>query len=1022
MGASARSMTETSFPSRGGSNFFVLSQALGVLVGLSPILAVLFPGAGVRWHLVLAVGTFAALGLSAARLTEFLLPGIEHLARTAACFTIAVALGAVPATWLGHFGLLSPRTVHLVIFAAYCVTRFLRPRVDARPAAAGGPGNTRWKKPELAVLIGAGAVFAGFLVCILVTSKFEVPGSRAFDDTSYHLSAMAAWRSFGDLRMIKFPVGDGGTAFYPILGEIWSFLLLAPIDPSDFLARWSELPFALFSLVGLAAVGRALGLSGRSVFMAVLLYGATSRAFPGLMLTAGNDHMTSFLSIAAVLSALLLGERRTIGRAVFAGICLGLLAGTKYTGLIYCLPLYILLSVSVLVARGESGSAEEKWGRRLLILLVAVGVAVATGGYTYLRNFVTTGNPLFPQIIPLLGKTFQKGWEGGIPWSERPEYPIRPIAFLLGRADRYGELFRFTLLPAAIVAPLAALFIRARAGVRIRTALTLGLPVVFYLEFLWFMIDHRDIRYFIGAIALAAVAAAWLVERAGPWAPVARSAVALAVISSLFASANTFDVTRSYLLVHAVSIAVAVLLGGLAWRRASTRRLFVGAAGLVFLGVLLLPVAQAVQTYQERKFSDQSVPAALEERTRLQGAAVACVGLNQPYAYWGARLQNTIYYVPSSPDPDAGFYRWGGSAAFPADNWSYETWRANLSRLGIRYVVLAHFGQEMPEQAWIDMEPKRFLSVFRGERIDIFEVRESSGEGLPIVLIEPTFPRAKSYLGEGWYRELSGDRGEGVLVASAKGASIVAPPVDRSLSAIRFSVVPRDPPVTMEVKLDGALVGEISTGGPGGSITLEVKDPSPPRRLRKIEIVPRHEAAPKGPFRLGTTGLAVPVPIVVESAGYGMDSAARFRIGGEVMTRTERGYNLVVLAPDASGPAEAKSFDTSQRPSASREMAEFLQKLPDGAIVLGAVFDEASWSLAPEGIAALRRLGCRVDLRDKFRWSHAFIGVVGAQVGAIPEWTDVKGSAVAVGDVSAVFRRIELVPTGAAAPPKPRAR
>jgi len=134
------------------------------------------------------------------------------------------------------------------------------------------------------------------------------------------------------------------------------------------------------------------------------------------------------------------------------------------------------------------------------------------------------------------------------------------------------------------------------------------------------------------------------------------------------------------------------------------------------------------------------------------------------------------------------------------------------------------------------------------------------------------------------------------------------------------------------------------------------------------------------------------------------------------VTRKERGYNLVVLAPDARGPFTAKTFDTSQRGNASSEMAEFLQKLPDGSIVLGAVFDEASWSLAPEAIAALRRLGCRGDLRDKYRWSHAFIGVVGAKVGAIPEWVDEKGSAVTVGDVSAVFRRIELVPAGAAAP------
>lgn len=1007
-----RIVSEASVPSRVGNRVFGASQVLSVVAGLCPILGVLFPGAGIRWHLVIAVGTFAALGLSAARLTLFLLPGIEGLARAAAGFTIAVALGAVPATWLGHFGLLSPRAVHLVVFAAYCLTRFLRPRVDAPQATPGGSGDARWNRPELAVLVGAGAVFAGILICILVTRRLEAPGFRAYDDTSYHLSAMATWHSFEDLRMVKFPVGDGGTAFYPVLGEIWSFLLLAPVAPSDFLARWVELPFALFSLVGLAAVGRALGLSGRSLVVAVLLYAATPRAFPGLMLTAGNDHMTSFLSLAAVLSVLLLAQRRSVGRAVFAGTCLGLLAGVKYTGLIYCLPLSILLLVSVLVAPGESEFAEEKWGHRLLILVVAIGVAGATGGYTYLRNTVSTGNPVFPATIAVLGRTLLQGWDTG-PWSERPEYPIRPVAFLLGNADLFGVLFRFTLLPAAIVAPLAALFIRVRAEVRIRTALTLALPAVFYLEFLRLMIDHRDIRYFLGAIALAAVAAAWLVERAGQWAPVARSAVALAVTISLFSSARTFDVSGPRLLAHAVLIAGVFLLGERVRRETASRRLFLGAAGSVSLVVLLFPVAQAVQTYQEGKFQYESAAADLEERTRLRGAAVAYVGWNQPYFYWGARLQNRVYYVPSSRDPDGGFYRWGGSPAFPGSDPSYSAWRKNLSRLGIRYVVVAYEGREMPELAWIEMEPKRFLSVFRDARIETFEVREPPGEGLSVVSIDAASPRVRSYLGDGWFRDGSfPDGGEAVLVAPAKGASIVVPPLDRGLSAVRFTLARREPGVAVEVRLDGATIGEIPAGATAGQISLEVQDPSPPRRLRTIELVTRPEAVPKGPFQIGTTGLSVPVPIVVESAGYGSGNVARFRIGGEVVTKSERGYNLVVRAPGSASTLAAKSFDTFESGKASHDMAEFLGKLPSGAIVLGAVSDEASRSLAPEGVEALHRLGCRVDLRGRFRWSHAFIGVVGAETGTVPEWADPVVSAVSTGDVSVVLRRIELVHAG----------
>src|SRR6185503_16282225 len=82
--------------------------------------------------------------------------------------------------------------------------------------------------------------------------------------------------------------------------------------------------------------------------------------------------------------------------------------------------------------------------------------------------------------------------------------------YLTGPENLFGTLFPYTLLPAALLAPLLAAVRR-----RWWEAAVLALPVTFFLEFLYWTWDHRDIRYVFAGIALAAVAFSWLSERLG---------------------------------------------------------------------------------------------------------------------------------------------------------------------------------------------------------------------------------------------------------------------------------------------------------------------------------------------------------------------------------------------------------------------------------------------------------------------------------------------------------------------------
>ena len=151
--------------------------------------------------------------------------------------------------------------------------------------------------------------------------------------------------------------------------------------------------------------------------------------------------------------------------------------------------------------------------------------------------------------------------------------------------------------------------------------------------------------------------------------------------------------------------------------------------------------------------------------------------------------------------------------------------------------------------------------------------------------------------------------------------------------------------------------------------------------------------------------------IVATSAGQEVGDFGRVFVDGVLVAPGDRGYNLAAVCPDAvttGGP-----FDTHLDPDASFRMIDFLAGQPAGCVVAAAVADEASMSLSAAAGGALRGIGSKVDLRGKFRWSHALIGVTGAGSGAALEFeseiapvTVALGPAITQPQAAAAFRWI----------------
>ena len=732
----ARSLTTTLLPA-----------AVLALLGLGAVI----PDLSRSMQALVAVALVAALVGVGRWCAGWLLPGESGLSRVTCAAVVALGLATLIPTVLGHLGLLRPPLFLALVAIVYGTVAFAPRReaaADASPVDDEAPRDPA-ASPILArldaVLLGAaGLALAAFMLATIHELRHTGPGWFGLDDNSYHSTAVAVWAQHGDLRMPKLSYGDPSTPFYPIGSELVAWSLLAPFRDSDVLSRWAQLPFHLASLLAVAAVARGLGLSHRGAGFAALLYGAVPRIFPGLALTAGNDCATAFYAVAAVDAALALGRRPGRGPAVYLGLALGLLAGTKYIGLLFAAPILGLAVLASIRRKRAEASSAPTWTPRFGVgaeLALTIAIALLAGGSTYVRNAVVAGNPIFPSPVSPFGRELLPGWAGTSLSSRllQPEAAIDLSEFLLERSRTYGSAFRFTLLPAALLAPVLALALHRRPrGWRLVTAAVLALPVVFFLEFLFLMHDHRDVRYVAAALALAAVAFAWLVEALPPPAAVAlRGLALLALLAELGKRTELTYIGRTLVVLLFLALAWTALRlsplsrsGGGRWERGARGERWLAPAAAILLALAAVPLGASIETYQRTKLDriqphapEAPIARALEALVGPDGATVAYAGWNRPYLFYGSRLQNEVAMVPTVGGPEARFYDWGGSPGLAYDGGTFRRWRRNLEMLGVEYLVIVRSDGEDPERRWMMERPRLFRRVHEDAVAEIWRVR-----------------------------------------------------------------------------------------------------------------------------------------------------------------------------------------------------------------------------------------------------------------------------------------------------------
>lgn len=344
--------------------------------------------------LVFFAGTLGAVVISAYLFTRMLAQHVYGTARALAFGVLAtaslVAVQLLPA--MG--GVLSRSTVLGValgeLVVAIAVTHRLR--IPAREARGGPPPSSRgeWLLAGFAMILVTGYA----LHFLLRYVSYPVPYGDAI---TFHLPSVAAWIQTGSIWPYTNVLPGFPTGAYPNTGDLVYVAAMLPWR-SDFVVPLVEAPFLL--MLGAAIYASALELGARRAPAATV--GALVTAVPVIALSAIVRPLPDtilFATLAAGICFLLRHARSgRRGDLVLAGMGLGLAFGTKWYGVS---AVVVILFVWV-VARGLARVPLVALARETGLI---TGVVALTSGVWFVRNWVDTGNPVFPVRVRLLGLT-----------------------------------------------------------------------------------------------------------------------------------------------------------------------------------------------------------------------------------------------------------------------------------------------------------------------------------------------------------------------------------------------------------------------------------------------------------------------------------------------------------------------------------------------------------------------------------------------------------------------------------------
>lgn len=641
--------------------------------------------------------------LAATRLTRVYLAPSQPLLGGIDTFFVFCILWRLETLLLHSVGLVAwwPTLITHLIVWGIVLTMTQRP---ARKSLTLSQLGTR----EAATMAG----WVGIVALVTLLRIWQWPDP--YDSLTYHLMLPVHWLQQQALAPLATPFGGIAPTYTPASVEGFFLALMLPTG-SDFLARIGQLPFLLLGGWLIADLIRRQ--QPRQLWLAAC--GATVYLLLPDLLLQGTGSMADTAAATFALAALhaLIRWRQQSSRALLAysGALVGLYLASRFPSLVF-LPCLLIAFLPQLRTRWSN------WLQFGIPLLI-------TGAFPYLRNWIMTGNPVYPLQVT---------------WGESEILPglytseaTRKASYSLGFTAMLQYCWYYFLASGSVWLGLGML---APIGDRRRTTLTWWAVAVSMLLVQFFVIPYNANGRFLfvpWGLLIVCACVTWgrwklgrgmLLLAAATWCGQALWELPKLPQLTVFADGRATLVVCAVIGAFALGASFGWLLRSLS---AQPRNL-----ALVLTGVLSLATFDGVQRLRDQDSALWSRDHAQRYTEFQEGwlwvqeleepATIAYAGANLPYPLAGPEGQHRVVTVPLDGSPSGLLpheYRERLGSRYEVARDTNEVtvdrlypdrtaWLRTLRSEGIDFLALYVGGRHpVPEYDWARRDPSNFERV-----------------------------------------------------------------------------------------------------------------------------------------------------------------------------------------------------------------------------------------------------------------------------------------------------------------------
>ena len=587
------------------------------------------------------------------------------------------------------------------------------------------------------IIVFALSCIIGFALVKVFVNLINPP--LGWDSINYHFTFPVEWLKNANLLNPIVVNCDPSPPYYPINGSLIFLWLIFPFK-NVFLADIGQLPFFILCFISVFSLAQKIGLTKENSFLSAALFVLIPNFFKQLEIAYVDIIVCAFF-LMGVNFLFLLKQEFSLKNLLLAAATLGLLLGTKtiaapFTAVLFGLFLLILL-------------AQKSCKRKVSYLLLCSVVIALFGGFSYIRNFILTGNFLYPANFYIFGKKIFKGVldisyyrANFLPWDSS----LQKLLFHEG----LGAQAIILILPALFLS-IPFTLIKNRRRLNPVFFYFLLMPLVLYSIY-HFVIPMSGSRYIYSVLALGLVIAFYSMEELKINKKFIYLVSAICIIASLSELTRKAQIFYSFL-------ATGIIFAGIIYFNKihlgkRLRLIFYWSFGVLLF--FLLGLAQ--NDYTKHEFQRYIKPvmakpvfwpdaclawAWLNEHT-ARASRIAYLGRPVPFPLYGTDFKNDVYYVPVNKGgrylydyPNGHYQRQKDYSTLHKnlrepgnyrENADYQAWLANLLERNTDYLFIYSLHQtkdiEFPiEEGWAKGNPDRFNLVFSNPTIRIYGIK-----------------------------------------------------------------------------------------------------------------------------------------------------------------------------------------------------------------------------------------------------------------------------------------------------------